>query len=553
MAKVIMKNIKRMREILDEKIKGTKDFSYYLFSEYKVHPYQEALKIAILYGLLGIIWIAFPDELLSRMTNDTNNFRQLNIYKGWAYVALTVVLIFTLVLKKLFLFEGAINKLETDLGNQKAIEKELNKLAYYDTLTGLPNRALLEMKCKNLIDDKCKKRFAFVYMDVDNFKIINDTLGHPAGDQFLKHISNILASNIGSSSFIARMGGDEFAVIFEDVHNKEEVVEKIQEFLQYLRRPWVFNDQEFFVSVSLGIVIYPEQGDTLSLLLRNSDIAMYEVKKSSKDNYCFYSDDLQEINLKQITMINELHKAVENNEFILLYQPIIDLVTGKMSGVEALIRWLHPEKGIISPMEFIPVAEKTGLIHDIGRWVMQTAFMQKKEWEDLGYPHLKMSINVSGNSLVQNGFVNEIRNLLLKTNLRSSEIQLEITETVLIEEMAVSKKVLNEIKNLGIKIALDDFGTGYSSLTYLKNLPIDVVKLDANFVKEIMNNSEDSVIVESMIKLTHDLKLQMVAEGIETAEQLSMLKSDECDFGQGYLFSRPVSWDMIEKMMLATS
>lgn len=513
------------------------------------YPYYEALKVAVLYGIIGIIWIGFPDELLLRFPQNIIQLKMITIYKGWSYVALTVILLFRTVLKKHLLFKESILQMDINLKKQKEIEKELHKLAYYDTLTGLPNRFMFEEKCKRLIYTKNNQSFAFVYMDVDNFKGINDTLGHLAGDKFLIHISQILLKSIGNDAFAARMGGDEFAIIFRGVSTKEEVTNIMQDLLKNLRVPWKYDNQEFFISASMGIVIYPTQANTLSLLLRYSDIAMYEVKKDMKNGFCFYSDNLLDRSLKQITMANELRKALANNEFTLHYQPIVDLESSKLIGVEALIRWVHPEKGVISPAEFIPVAEEDGLIHDIGRWVMRTAFIQKKEWEELGYPHLKMSINVSGKSLVQNGFVNEIRDLLRRTNLNSQEIQLEITETVLIEKMAASTKVLEEISKMGIKIALDDFGTGYSSLTYLKNLPIDVVKLDAHFIKGILENGEDSVIVESVIKLTHDLKLQMVAEGIETKEQLSLLQSNDCDFGQGYLFSRPVSWYDIEQLM----
>lgn len=514
----------------------------------KSKNYIETIKVVALYGMLAVALIAFPDAWLNRLTNNAITNMRFAVGR-YFYILLIFMLLFSIILNQFVLNKGKIIKFEINLSKQKSIEEKLNKLAYYDTLTGLPNRSLFEKRCTALIKAKSKQPFALVYLDVDNFKNINDTLGHPAGDQFLIHISKIILNKIGHGAFAARMGGDEFAIVYRGIEDKSEVVNRLKELIESIRKPWSYENQEFYTSVSMGIVMYPEDGDDLSLLFRNSDIAMYAVKKKEKDNYFFYSEQLQIKNLNQITMINDLHRAIENSEFTLFYQPIIDLKSGKLTGVEALIRWIHPEKGIISPMEFIPLAEEVGLIHDIGRWTMETAFKQKKEWEDMGYPHLKMSINVSGKSLVQKGFINEIRNLLAKTNLKSDEIQLEITETVLIEKMNASKTVLEEISKMGILIALDDFGTGYSSLTYLKNLPIDVVKLDANFIKGVMEDKEDSVIVESVIKLTHDLDLQMVAEGIETDEQLALLKSNKCDYGQGYLFSRPVTWNVIEEMM----
>jgi diguanylate cyclase (GGDEF)-like protein len=514
----------------------------------KLHPYIEATKIAALYGLLGIFWIAFPDEILSHIINDTSTFKQISMYKGWTYVGITVLLIFFLVFKRLLIFEEALVEVENSYSKQKEVEKKLNLLAYYDTLTGLPNRRCFEERVKKLIACEGKK-FALVYMDVDNFKNINDTLGHLTGDKFLIHMADVLNNSIHSKDFVARLGGDEFAIVFEDIQQEEEVVNKIQHLLRLIQKPWKIDGHQFFVSLSIGIVLYPKQGDNLSTLLKNSDIAMYHIKKKSKNNYCFFSEELKEKNIQQITMINDLHRAIQNKEFKLVYQPIVELKTGKLNGVEALIRWVNPEKGIISPIEFIPVAEETGLIHDIGKFVLNNAFWQKNQWEQLGYHHLKMSINVSGQSLIREGFVEHIRKLLEQTGIDSSEIQLEITETVLIEKMEESKRVLHELSIMGFKIALDDFGTGYSSLTYLKNLPIDVVKLDRDFVKGIMEKGEDSVIVESVIKLTHDLNLQIVAEGIEYEEQLSILKCNSCDFGQGYLFSKPVADSVIIEML----
>jgi diguanylate cyclase (GGDEF)-like protein len=517
----------------------------------KPKPYIEAAKIAILYGLMGILWIAFPDIILSQLIDDRVALQQVSIYKGWTYVGITVALIFFLVVKRLLVFEGALEKVEHSYDKQKEVEKKLNLLAYYDTLTGLPNRANFEKTLNEFIEQK-DNNFALVYMDVDNFKNINDTLGHLTGDKFLMHMADVLNDSIHPKEFVARLGGDEFAILLSNVKTEEEAISKIQNLLWTIRKPWTIDGQEFYISVSMGIVLYPKHGDSLETLLKNSDIAMYHVKKQTKDNYCVYSDQLQEKNLQQITMINELYRAIENEEFKLVYQPIVDLKTGMLNGVEALIRWVHPEKGIISPIEFIPLAEEIGNIHEIGRFVLNKAFWQKKQWEEQGYPHLKMSINVSGKSLVQEGFVEYISELLKETGIQSSEIQLEITETVLIEKMQASRKVLSEISAMGIKIALDDFGTGYSSLTYLKNLPIDVVKLDSNFVKGIMENGEDSVIVQSVIKLTHDLHLKMVAEGIENEDQLALLQNNFCDFGQGYLFSRPVEEEQVIELMEAS-
>jgi PAS domain S-box/diguanylate cyclase (GGDEF) domain len=684
-------------------MKIDKDINYYLNSNYEIHPYSESIRIALIYGVVGALWILLSDEFLSRIVSNVASYKKLATYKGWAYVVITMMLIYTLVLKRLILFEKAIKKIYnnfeelnaaneesialeeelkqqfdelemhrnaliiseeryelavegadcgiwdwdikngihyispkwkiylgyseneldntfdawlsllhpdekesvlskvnnyilsktdsyeniyrmlckdgnykwvlskgkaiwnsdgkairlagsfTDISEQKFIENKLNILAYYDTLTELPNRVLFEMKVNDLINEKNESntKFALIYMDLDNFKHINDTLGHISGDLFLKYISNILKCQLKAPDFAARLSGDEFAIIFKSINDKNDVIDKIQVLLKYLRKPWMLDNQEFFISFSIGIAMYPEHGDNLSLLLKNSDIAMYCVKKNMKDHYCFYSDEIQEKNLKQIRMVNELRHAIDNEEFALVYQPIINLNSGKLIGVESLVRWIHPIKGVISPMEFIPLAEETGLIHEIGKWVLKTALFQKKSWEEQGYPHIKMSVNISGKRVTNNDLINEVRELILKTNLKCDEIQLEVTETAVMEDINASTRVLKELRDMGVKIALDDFGTGYSSLTYLERLPIDIVKLDRNFIKGISNVAQSNVIVESVIKLTHDLNLGIVAEGIETKDQLEFLKLNNCDYGQGYLFSKPVTSEEIEKLLLS--
>ncbi|MDF2541341.1 MAG: domain S-box/diguanylate cyclase protein [Herbinix sp.] len=542
---------KRYLKLLPIDWKKPKDSDYYLKRSNHLHAYHQASKISMIYGLLGIIWFIFPEQAFRKVIDNNEVLKEIHLMKGWVFVSLSVIIIFTHISKMLLLFDGVVRNLEQNLNRQKKIEEELHQLAYYDVLTKLPNRAMFEMKVNKLLENKDQK-FAMVIMDVDNFKNINDSMGHLAGDQFLVNLSEILQHNLGKEAFVARMGGDEFAIIYENSKDKIILEDQVQHLLRNIRSPWFYEEQKFHISVSMGIVLCPEHGDNQSILLRNADIAMYAVKRNMKNNYVIFSEEMKEHDLKHIFMIDELHKAIDNEEFRLLYQPIINLRTGRLSGVEALIRWIHPEQGLISPMEFIPLAEETGLIHDIEKWVIETAFLQKKEWEHKypEYPHLTMSINVSGKSIVQYGFVNEIRNLLMETNLNSNEIQLEITETVFIEKMNLSKKVLNDISNMGIQLALDDFGTGYSSLTYLKNLPIDVVKLDANFVKGITHNGEDSVIVESVIKLTHDLGLTIIAEGIETVEQKTMLHTYDCDYGQGYYYNKPVAPVVIEEMMI---
>lgn len=537
----------KMRCLLRQK--NSNDIGYYMNIKNQLHPGLEAFKIVIIYCLFGIVWIAFPDMILSDVIDNILEPRRLNILKGWVFVGLSSIIIYYFIYSRLKLMKGVLNNLELNLQKQMMIEKELNNIAYYDVLTKLPNRALLDMKCRELMEGN--KRFAYVCMDVDNFKNINDTLGHLAGDQFLKYLAEQLVLLNDRDTFVARLGGDEFAIIYSTIHQREEVEYRLQNMLLELQKPWVYEGQRFIISVSMGVVLYPEQANNSTDLLRNSDIAMYEIKKGRKNNYCFYSEGINENNARKVMLTNELHKAIHKEEFQLYYQPIIDIGTRKIVGVEALIRWQHPEQGMISPMDFIPLAEETGLMEEIERWVIKTAFLQKLEWDTMaeGFTNLILSVNISGKSFVQYGFVNYIRNLLLQTGLNSNEIQLEITETVFIDKADITKKVFNDISSMGILIALDDFGTGYSSLTYLKNFPIDIVKLDANFVKGIINQGEDRVIVESVINLTHDLGLLIIAEGIETETQYEVLKMNNCDYGQGYLYSRPVPAEKINELL----
>jgi predicted signal transduction protein with EAL and GGDEF domain len=374
-------------------------------------------------------------------------------------------------------------------------------------------------------------------------------MGHSAGDLFLKEFGSQLQQSISDTDLAARLNGDEFAIIIHDIPDNQKIYSTLDILIERLRKPWIINRHEFFITFSIGITIFPDDGNTTSVLMRNADTAMYSVKRITKDSYSFYSKEILEENLRKIDMINSLRKAVNQKEFKLLYQPIIHLGTNRLIGVEALIRWHHPYKGIISPVEFIPLAEESGLINEIDKWVLESAFKQKKEWTDKGFRKLRMSINISGNSLRREGLVEDIKRLLNETGVDSSDIMLEVTETVLIENIGTSVEILNRIKNMGIRIALDDFGTGYSSLTYLEKLPIDVVKLDRSFVNDIVKQNHVDIIVENIIRLTHDLLLEITAEGIETSEQLEYLKSKLCDYGQGYYFSKPVDHIAIEGML----
>ncbi len=536
------KSLLEVKEKLEER-KEYKQFKTNEFKAYAIHPAWESVRIACFYLLLGVLWMCYPNYLINRLTHNAANFYLIDITKGLAFVVFTSIVIFVMINKRLNLYKYAALKSELSYMREKEQEIKLHNMAYVDSLTGLPNRMAFEERLFELLEKEKDKKHAVLFLDIDNFKNINDALGHYAGDCFLQHISVVFKENLGRDSFVARLGGDEFAVILEDIDNRTQIADKIISMFERVKQPWIYEKQEFYESVSVGIAIYPEDGNTISLLLRNADIAMYCSKDLSKDCFTFYEKKFREEKTHKVTMINDLHHAMVNDEFELYYQPILDLRSSEVIGVESLIRWHHPTKGLVSPAEFIPVAEETGMIHRIGDWVLETALRQKAEWEKQGRTHFRISVNISGYSLTQQGFVERIGELLEKYEVCAEDVLFEITETAVIRELAASLQVLRQLRNMKLKIALDDFGTGYSSFNYLKSLPIDIVKLDRSFVKDIAGNNNDSAIVQSVIKMTHVLNMKILAEGIENNEQLSMLCKNQCNYGQGFLFSKPLPLD----------
>jgi len=546
-----LKNV--MMNVFKNIIKTDTDITSYMNENSRLRPFFVSVKIALAYGTVGIFWILFSSKMLHFFVTDLDELERYEIYKGWLFVVMTTILVFCMVLRNMFSFAEIIDKfrrnyLELNTAHEKLLEMEANlsRLAYTDYLTGLPNKRALEKEVQRIGDSCDQSRYAVLYLDVDNFKNINDTLGHNVGDELLVEISRVIDEVVRKPDMAFRISGDEFAVIFADAGTTQEIDEKLAQLLEYIRKPWSISGHHFFITYSVGITIYPDDGISMNKLLMNADTAMYAVKKETKDSYAYYSMEIMEKNIRKVELANELRQAVDNGEFILLYQPIKNLGKKKIVGVEALIRWKHPVKGFVSPVEFIPLAEETGMIYEIDKWVLRTVSRQKKEWEENGLGYLKISINLSGSSLVKTGLVECIEDLIEEYGIDCSLLQIEVTETALMENIRESAVILEKIRRIGIKIALDDFGTGYSSFTYLKNLPIDVVKLDRQFIWDMMNVDQVDLIVKSVIQLTHDLLLEIVAEGIETEKQLDYLMLHNCDYGQGYLFSRPLSKEDIE-------
>ncbi|MBF7096362.1 bifunctional diguanylate cyclase/phosphodiesterase [Alkalibacter mobilis] len=439
----------------------------------------------------------------------------------------------------------------TDITERKQMEAMLYKQAYYDDLTKLPNRALLASKVKELVkrDVGDGSGFALIYIDIDNFKHINDIHGHFAGDEMLKHMAKILIAMVGTKGFVARLSGDEFIVVLEKIRSREEAVKLLEAVNQSIKKPWIYMEHDFYINVSSGIVIYPDDGTDLDTLLKRSDLAMFEAKASGKNKYLFFTERMELNSKRFVQMESMIRKAIENKEFQLYYQPEVDLKTGKIVKLEALIRWEHKLRGFISPGEFIPVAEQTGHIDAIGDWVLNEVCEQVNEWLGKGLDAPKISVNLSSVRLSRTGVSSKTMDILTDHCVSSGKLEFEITETaVLTNEENVLNSLL-DFKSRGITIALDDFGTGFSSLTHLQSLPIDVLKIDRSFLMNVLNNPKEESLYLGVVSLAQSLGLSVVAEGIETKEQAEFLLKNNCDLGQGYYFSKAIPAEDIELLL----
>lgn len=437
----------------------------------------------------------------------------------------------------------------TDIEERIRYEEKVKNLAFYDSLTGLPNRAMFEsVITKHLSKNETINPFMIAYIDIDNFKNINDTMGHQVGDAFLIYFGGCLKAVVKAPDFVARLGGDEFAILYYDI-SKEGLIKEIESLIKRISRTWSIQNHQFYISMSVGVVIYPEDGDDSTKLLKNADIAMYAAKREGKNRVLFYKEDIWEINTGHLKMINNLQYGMEDEQFTLLYQPQFNLGTGEIIGMEALVRWVHPEEGFISPVDFIPLAEETGQIYRLERWIVGKALEQKRLWEEQGYNELILSINLSGKTLTSDINFDELVFILSKAPVDFTKIVIEITETANISDVDIVIRHLESLKKMGLRIALDDFGTGYSSLNYLKKFPIDIIKLDKSFIGSISENGVDTLLIKNILTLAHDLEFEVVAEGIETKEQLDYLKTHCCESGQGYLLSRPLSEEKIHDLL----
>jgi len=413
----------------------------------------------------------------------------------------------------------------------------------FDPLTQLPNRFLLNQELKKALD--CAKEncsiLAVFYLDLDRFKFVNDTLGHSSGDVLLQEAARRVKFAIGENSMIARMGGDEFVCILKDLHDEKEAELIAKKIISGFNEVFHLFETEVYVSTSVGISLYPFDGDDEELLLTNADSAMYSAKKKGRNQFERAKANMAAGGFEKLLLENSLRKALDEDEFILYFQPQVHIKTSEITSMEALIRWNHPDLGIIAPGEFIPIAEETGLILPISDWVLKSVCKKMKEWQCAGYPPVRVAVNLSAGQFLQNGFVKKVKRILMETDLDPSFLELEITENMVMHDVKMAIEVLHKLQDLGVCIALDDFGTGYSSLNYLKDFPINSLKIDRSFIFDIDKNPSSAALTKAIAVLAHDLKLKVIAEGVENYKQLSMVKQFSCDTVQGFYFSKPLN------------
>jgi len=435
-----------------------------------------------------------------------------------------------------------------DISELKATQRRIHHLAHHDTLTNLSNRFSLHEKLDQAIAF-CKRnnmQLAVMLIDLDRFKTINDTVGHQAGDELLVQVARRLAGSVRDSDIVARLGGDEFVVALPCIGSPADAAHLADKITNVISAPYVINGQEQRTSPSIGICIYPGDGTEIGDLLKNADVAMYHAKAKGRGNYQFFTEDMQIATSERMNLESDLRQALAHNEFLLYYQPQLDLRSGTIVGVEALIRWQHPSRGLVSPADFIPIAEESGMIMAIGDWVLKEACRQLKTWQERGITHVRMSINLSTSQFLDKTLPARIHELLAANNLSADLIDLEVTESMSMASPDESISVMKTLSSSGLTLSIDDFGTGYSSLAYLKLLPIHTLKIDRSFVKDIETDPNDADICDVTVLLAHKLGLKVVAEGVETEAQLKFLLSIGCEKIQGYLISKPLPADQAE-------
>lgn len=448
------------------------------------------------------------------------------------------------------LYEGRIAKLVVgrNITERKKAQQLIHNMAYYDSVTNLPNRNMFkEHVNKSLTTNGENQELAVLFLDLDRFKVINDTKGHSTGDLLLKDVADRLRNTVKSDGLVSRQGGDEFLILLEG-KKKEEIEKVAHQIIDDLSRPFFVQCEDVFVTASIGISLYPEDGEDQETLIKNADTAMYLAKERGKNNFQYYNAVLNTQSTRKMVLEIGQRKALDTNQFNMVYQPQFELETGTIIGVEALIRWEHPKLGPISPVEFIPIAEETGLIVQIGKWILQQVCRDHNQWKQDGHGSIRMAVNISVRQMQEQKFVSSVKQVMEECNVDPNMFELEITESIM-QNINHSIVILKELKELGVKIAIDDFGKGYSSLSYLKHLPIDKIKVDKSFVDDILDPTHNGSIAKAIIDMGHIMKFTVIAEGIEEKKQVDFLLENNCKLGQGFFFSKPLPEHELRKLL----
>ena len=537
----------------------------------KISPEYDSWKIALAYLLIAGFWIMISDQVVIFLFNDSESISMVQTYKGIFFVSLTSYLLFYTLKERIKSYKFLATKLydnynelestyEELLATEEELEEKIEELnqgkekiyqqAYFDNLTGLPNKNMLHEKLEEMIEVDSSKEINYIMLDLDEFKKVNDFHGHEFGDELLIRIREKLIEILPDNYYLFHLGGDEFGILYKENQAVVSKIELINNISEIFKKPINIGEHYIYSSASLGFASYPDKAEDGAELIKNGEIAMYNAKEEGKNSYKFYEKEMEQKIKNYLDLEKDLKQAINNEEFELFYQPLFNVENNKIVTLEALIRWKKSDGSYVSPIDFIPFAEKTGLITEIGRWVFQEACRQKKEWLEKGYNDFSISINISAKELENANFYDNLVEQINNKKLNFNEIELEITESDVMENLNKNIKILEKLRGLGIKVSLDDFGTGYSSLNYLRKIPIDNIKIDRSFINNILTDQKEKKILSSIIELSKTIGLNITIEGIENEEQLDFIKEKNCDRAQGYLLARPAPADEIEDFLM---
>jgi diguanylate cyclase (GGDEF)-like protein len=514
--------------------------------EIKLNPINESIKIIVYYVLISFLWIFGSDAFVNVFIDDSELISQIQTIKGIFFVLLSGAIFYLIIFKKLSLYVESIIKLRNvnenlEIMNENSIklDQKLFQLAYYDELTGLPNKILLEEKVNTFLKSNPEHMMALVYMDIDEFRNVNEVKGHQIGDELIKKVADVMNKHVKEKDVLCHTGADEFVVAVFDIKDLANFLSEIEEFFKKIKKTYVLDKDDYYITFSGGVALAPDHGHDYITLLRHADSALSMAKNKGKDQLVIFDDEMVTMITQQTELLNQLRNAIPNHEFSLHYQPVIDLKDSSIIGAEALIRWNNKSKGYIPPLEFISLSEKNGYIKEITEWVFYQVAKDISKWpkkkEDF-----KISINISAVMLIHDSFLKYLNKWIKQYQIDCKQIILEITETAVITDIDRSIHVLLQLRKMGFTIALDDFGTGYSSLTYLQRLPIDIIKIDRGFINNINKDTKEFHVLKYMIDLAHHLNMKVVAEGIEIIEQQNIVKTYLGDLAQGYYYCKPM-------------